>query len=414
MLFLLSMITYLDRVCISVAMPEMSKDLGLSPSQIGWIFGVFTIAYGIFEIPGGWMADRFGPRKVLTRIVVWWSAFTALTGAVTGFTSLWITRALFGAGEAGAYPSSSSAISRWFPPQERARSHGFVWMASRLGGALAPAAVIWLQSNYGWRTAFYLFAIPGLIWAIGWYFWYRDHPSEKEGVNGAEIEVIGPPARGHRGLPFLKVIRSRNLWAIMAMYHAFCYGSYWYIAWGPVYLANEKHIEGGLLAAYSSLPFLLGAIANGVGGFTSDRLVKKLGLTRGRRMVGVCSLVVAGALMLASLGIENQTLAIIVLMAGFGASDFCLPNCWAVCLDIGKDNAGTVTGAMNTSGQIGASIMAIAFGSLVERYGYNTPLVAIALLFFVSALVWFVIDPTKPLVSPAEAEAEVNSLPKAA
>jgi MFS family permease len=209
-------------------------------------------------------------------------------------------------------------------------------------------------------------------------------------------------------------MKSGNLWAIMAMYHTFCYGSYWYIAWAPTYLVNEKHIEGGLLAAYSSLPFLLGAMANGAGGFTSDRLVKKLGLKEGRRAVGVGSLFLAGALMLASLGIENQTLAIIVLMAGFGAADFCLPNCWAVCLDIGKDNAGTVTGAMNTAGQIGASIMSIAFGALVESYGYNAPLVGIALLFFVSASVWFVIDPTKPLVPPAEGLADELSLPKAA
>jgi MFS family permease len=414
MLFLLSIITYLDRVCISVAMPQISKELGLSPSQIGWVLGVFTIAYGAFEVPGGWMADRFGARKVLTRIVVWWSAFTALTGAVTGFTGLWIVRALFGAGEAGAYPSSSSAISRWFPPHERARSHGFVWMASRLGGAIAPGAVIWLQTIYGWRAAFYIFAIPGLIWAVAWYVWFRDHPRVMKGVNEKEIELIGPPAQGHRGLPFLKVMKSGNLWAIMAMYHTFCYGSYWYIAWAPTYLVNEKHIEGGLLAAYSSLPFLLGAMANGAGGFTSDRLVKKLGLKEGRRAVGVGSLFLAGALMLASLGIENQTLAIIVLMAGFGAADFCLPNCWAVCLDIGKDNAGTVTGAMNTAGQIGASIMSIAFGALVESYGYNAPLVGIALLFFVSASVWFVIDPTKPLVPPAEGLADELSLPKAA
>jgi len=402
MLFLLSIITYLDRVCISVAMPQMSKELGLSPSQIGWVFGIFTIAYGIFEVPGGWMADRFGPRKVLTRIVVWWSAFTAITGTVTSFTWLWIIRGLFGAGEAGAYPSSSSAISRWFPPHERARAHGFVWMASRLGGALAPIGVIWLQGIWGWRAVFFAFSIPGLIWAVAWYKSFCNHPQEHKGVNAAEIEIIGPPAKGHKGLPFMKVIGSANLWLIMLMYHTFCYGSYWYIAWGPTYLVNEKGIEGGLLAAYASLPFLMGAVADGLGGFTSDRLVKTMGLKRGRRIVGFGSLVVAGGLMLTSLVIENQTLAIIILMAGFGASDFCLPNCWAVCLDIGKDNAGTITGAMNTAGQMGASIMAITFGSLVESYGYNLPLVGIALLFFVSALVWLKIDPTKPLLQPAE------------
>ncbi len=402
-LFLLSMITYLDRVCISVAAPEMSKDLDMSPSQLGWVFGIFTIAYGAFEIPGGWMGDRFGPRKILTRIVIWWSVFTALTGTVTSYVWLLVVRASFGAGEAGAYPNSSCTISRWFPVQERARSHGFIWMASRLGGALAPPVVIWLQALYGWRMVFYLFAVPGVVWAVVWYVWFRDNPRDMPAVNEGELAIIGQTPKSQHGAPFLAMLKSGNLWAVMAMYHVFCYGSYWYIAWAPTYLVQEKGFQGEMLAAYSSLPFLLGAIANGVGGYASDGLVRRFGLKIGRRAVGVVSLSLAGLFMLASLGVQHQALAVILLMMGFAAADACLPNCWAVCLDIGKENAGTVTGAMNTAGQIGASVMSVAFGYLVETYGYNAPLAGLGALFILSALLWLRIDPTKPIFASSEA-----------
>src|SRR5262245_59163570 len=195
LLFLLSIITYVDRVCISVAGPRMQADLGLSPKQWGWVVGAFTLSYALFEIPSGAMADRIGARKVLTRIVVWWSAFTSLTGAVSNYYLLLITRFLFGAGEAGAYPGSSSGISRWFPTAERGRAHGIVWMASRVGGAVSPLLVIPIQQTYGWRMSFFVFGVLGVIWSVVWYGWYRDHPSQKPGVSPHEMEAIGAGAR---------------------------------------------------------------------------------------------------------------------------------------------------------------------------------------------------------------------------
>jgi ACS family glucarate transporter-like MFS transporter len=397
MLFLLSIITYLDRVCISVAAPAMQADLKMTPSQLGLVFGIFTLAYGVFEIPSGWMGDRFGPRRVLTRIVLWWSAFTALTGAVTNFVMLLVARFLFGAGEAGAYPNTSCAISRWFPPYERARAQGLVWMASRLGGALAPFLVIPLQSAFGWRAVFYFFSLIGVVWAIAWYAWFRDDPRQMAGVNKAEIERIGPSTAQH-AIPLRQLLASRNLWAVMLMYHFYCYGSYWYIAWTPTYLAQAKNMSGATLAAYSALPFLLGAAANGLGGVVGDSLVRRLGLTRGRRIVGMAGVTLGGVFMLLSLLIENPLIAAAVLACGFAASDFMLPTCWAVCLDIGKDQAGTVTGAMNTAGQMGATIMAYGFGVLVESYGWNWPLVVMAGFSFTSALIWLRIDPTERLL----------------
>jgi MFS family permease len=399
-LFLLSVITYLDRVCISVAAPMMMLDLKLSESQLGLVLGAFTLAYGIFEVPTGWLGDRWGPRKVLTRIVVWWSAFTALTGAVRGLPSLLAVRFLFGAGEAGAYPNSSCVVSRWFPVQERGRAHGIIWMASRLGGAISPLLVVPLQHAFGWRAVFYIFSVIGVVWAVFWYAWFRDYPSLKPTVSPEELAEIGQAGPGHHGASFGQIASSRNVWAIMLMYHAFCYGSYWYIAWMPTYLIRAKGVEA--FAAYAALPFVLGAIANGLGGYVSDVMVRRIGVKWGRRVVGMGGVGLAGIFMLLSLVIANQPLALVVLAMGFAASDFMLPNCWATCLDVGKENAGTVTGAMNTAGQMGATISSVAFGYMTASYGWNIPLIGIAGLFFVSAFLWLAIDASRPLVPKLE------------
>ena len=411
MLLLLSIITYLDRVCINAAAPAMREDLGLSTSQMGWIFSVFAIAYGVFEIPGGWMGDKFGPRIILTRIVVWWSAFTAFTGLATGYIQLLVIRFLFGAGEAGAYPNTSSVISRWFQGEARGKAHGWVWMASRLGGALSPLIVVPLIQMFDWRAVFYIFSTFGIVWAVAWFVWFRDSPRDKQGVNEAELELIGSAGPGHHGVPLGKILSNSNMLWVMLMYHCFCYGSFWFLVWTASYLAEEKGMSMETLAAFTALPFILGALANFAGGFASDAAVEKYGLKWGRRIIGAGGVGLAGVLMLVSLVIENPYVAAFVLAAAFAASDFMLPNCWAVCLDIGKQNAGAVTGAMNTAGQAGSAIVAAYYGILVEQHGWNMPLVWIAVMSLLSALLWFKIDPTQTLdagpgAKPSEAGVE--------
>ena len=403
MLFLASIITYLDRIAIAAAAPRMSSELGLSATQMGLVFSAFVFAYGLFEVPGGWMGDRFGPRLILTRIVVWWSAFTALTGVVRGYTTLLICRFLFGAGEAGFFPNSSCTISRWFPFGERASATGVVWTASRLGAAIAPLIVVPLQRALGWRPVFYIFGVVGLVWAAAWYLWFRDYPREKSGVSEAEIDEIGEAGRAaHVSLSWKVALTSPNLWAVMLMYHTYCYSAYWFFSWMPTYLVKARGVEA--FAAFAALPYLMGALANAAGGYTSDWLVRRLGLKWGRRSIGIFSMVSAGGFMLLSIALDNKVLGILALSFSFAVSDFMLPNCWAVCLDIGKRYAGTVSGAMNMAGQMGSTIAAAAYGGLVEKHGWNTPLIGLAAFSLISALLWLAIDPTKLLV-PEEAPA---------
>lgn len=400
-LFFLSIITYIDRVCISVAGRTMQDDLGITPEKWGWIVGAFALSYAAFEIPSGSMGDRIGPRKVLTRIVVWWSAFTSLTGAVSSFPALLGVRFLFGAGEAGAYPNSSAAISRWFPFSERARAHGLVWMASRVGGALSPLLVIPIVQSYGWRASFYVFGVMGLVWAVAWYWWFRDHPSEKPEVTRAEMAEIGTGAapEKHSGLPWGKVLRDPNLWWIMLMYHTYCWGSFFYLSWLHTFLERGRGFSPNDLVKYSWLPFLFGGTANLLGGFASDALVKKMGLKWGRRSVAMIGLGASAIFMTATVLTTDKFLSVLLLALGYAGSDFMLPVAWAVCLDVGRKYAGAVTGAMNTAGQIGSFMTSIAFGYLVTWFGsYNAPLIPMGILTGVSALLWLKIDPTKELV----------------
>jgi MFS transporter, ACS family, glucarate transporter len=385
LLFLLSIITFVDRVCLAVAGPRIQDDLHLSPDQWGWITGVFALAYGGFEIPSGAMGDRYGARLALTRIVAWWSAFTAITGAVTSYAWMLVVRFLFGAGEAGAYPNSSSAISRWFPVEERARAQGFVWMAGRLGGAITPLLVVPIQMRFGWRASFWIFGAVGLAWVAVWYTWYCDHPRGES----------APPSRR---LPWKQVLRSSNFWTLLLMYHLYCYGGYFYQSWLHTYMAKGRGFGEQELKLFSVLPFLMGALANCAGGFAADALVRRIGLRAGRRAIGVGGLTASAAFTLAAAFSESKEMAVVFLSLGLAGSDFMLPTAWAVCLDIGRNAAGVVSGAMNGAGQMGSMISSILFGVLVTKTGsYDFPLIPISGLVLISAMLWFKIDPTRQL-----------------
>ncbi len=411
LLFLLSIITYLDRVCIAVAGPRMQADLGIGPEWWGWVVGVFAISYAAFEIPSGSLGDRIGPRKVLTRIVLWWSCFTTLTGFAPNVRALLPIRLLFGAGEAGAYPNSSASIARWFPARERARAHGIIWMASRLGGAISPLLVVPIQARYGWRASFYVFGILGVVWAAVWYGWYRDRPVEMPGVSAEELAELGnAPALAHRGLPWRVAFRSRNFRALLGMYFTYCYGTFFFQSWLQTYLVKGRGFsEEDLLL--STFPFILGAIANLCGGFASDALVRRWGLKKGRRSIGVIGLGASALLMLAAMMTPGKYLALGFLALSYAGSDFMQPGAWAVCLDIGNKYAGVVTASMNTAGQIGSFVSSVLFGYVVKYSGsYDMPLIPIAVALAVSAGLWLKIDATEELI-PAAKGAELEGAP---
>jgi ACS family glucarate transporter-like MFS transporter len=404
-LFVISTVSYLDRVCISVAGPRMQADLNLSPVRWGWVVGAFVLTYALLAVPSARLGERFGARKALALIVIWWSAFTFFTGLASGFAALLLIRLMFGAGESGAYPIAMNALSRWFPKVERARAVGIVWMAARVGGALSPILVVPIQQAYGWRMSFYVFAFAGLAWSASWYWWYRDKPAEQKGITPAELDELREETKqaDSPALPWTRVLTNRNVLYLMLMYFTYCFGGYFYQSWLHTYLVKGRGFSEAQMALWSTLPFILGAIGCLAGGALSDSLVKKYGLKVARRTVGMAGLGLAGIFELATVMTGNNNLAAIFLGLGFGFMDCMMPASWAACLDIGGKYAGSVSGAMNMAGQAGSFLSSIVFGYMVNYFhSYDLPLIPMAIALFISSALWLKIDPTKPLVPDAE------------
>lgn len=398
----LAIITFVDRLAIAVAGPRIQAELEIPPHLWGWVLGSFVLAYGIFEIPTGALGDRIGQRKVLARIVLWWSAFTALTGAARSFVALVIIRFLFGAGEAGAFPNASGVIARWFPVRERARAQGVVFAASRLGGALTPLLVVPLQAAVGWRAAFVILGLIGVVWAAAWLAWYRDDCRQQPGITPEEIEEIQPTEGRalHRGAPWRELLRARQLWLIAAMYFCYAAGPWFYFSWFPTYLMKGAGFSEREMGWFATLPFLLGAAGSLAGGVAGDRMVRRWGLRAGRRRIAVGSLL-ASSLLVVSLALSRQkVLAVVLSTLGFGVMDLMLASAWAVCLDVGAAHAGVVTGVMNTAGQAGGFVCTVLFGYVVRATGsYRAPLALVAAMLAGSAALFARIDPTRALVA---------------
>ena len=398
LLILLFAITYIDRVCISVAGPRIQEDLGIDPVGWGWVTAMFTLSYCLFEIPSGSLGDRIGPRRVLTRVVLWWSAFTSLTGMVPNYYVLLLTRFCFGAGEAGAFPNASIVVSRWFPPTQRASISGVLLMASQIGGALAPLLVVPIQIRYGWRTSFYLFGILGTMWAAVWYAWFRDSPAEKPGVSQAELEeTSGLPRTAAHGFPWKIALRSESVWAMLGTAFCYVYVYTFFQTWFHTFLIKGRGFSEGTLVL-STLPYVIAACSNLMGGAVSDVLVRRLGVKWGRRSLGIVGLGSACLFTIAAMITREQVLTVVLLSLVYGAITFQQSGVFGVCLDIGRKHAGSVVGLMNTSAQIGGFLSSVAYGYIVDRFhSYDAPFIPMAVLLFFGALLWLKIDASKEL-----------------
>ena len=398
MLSLLSVITYLDRVCIAVAGPRMQDALHISPEAWGWVTSVFFLSYSAFEIPTGALGDRIGPRRVLTRVVTWWSAFTVLTGTVSSYYALLVVRFCFGAGEAGAYPNASAVIARWIPVAKRTRAWGIVWMTAQVGAAFSPLLVVPIQIRYGWRAPFFVFGVIGVVWSVAWYVWFRDSPHEKAGVTQAELHEIGSaPALQQHGMPWAMALRIPALWRIAGIGACYVYALGFFQSWLQTYLVRGRGFTEAALVL-SSLTYVVGATANGLGGVVGDWMVRRYGLRNGRRWIGMAGLSVAALSMTAAIVAPSGNLALVLLSCAYGGILFQQPTLCALCNDVGRKNAGAVFGFMNTAANVASAISAVVFGYLVGYSGnYNTPFIPMVALLALGAVLWLQADPTREL-----------------
>ena len=395
-------IAYLDRICISTAAPSIKQDLALTDVQMGFVFSAFTFAYALFEMPGGWLADRFGARAMLTRIVIWWSAMTAATGAATGFVSLLALRGLFGMGEAGVLPSMARAYGRWLPARERGRAFGLTIMAAALGGAATQPLVVALLERLSWRQAFPLFGAVGIVWAALWFWWFRDDPREHGAVNAAELALIGgDPESPHPPVPWARLLRSRGLMVLCAMYFGAIYGWYFYLTWLPTYLLRARGFDLHAVGWLAALPLLAIAAGSLAGGAVSDVLARRFGARVGLRAPGLVGLPLAALAIVGAVATPEPDTAAYLLASAAGLAALGVAPAWAVCLSIGGRHAGVVSGAMNTFGNLGGMLSPVVVGwSLATWNSWEAPLYTVAAGYVLSAVCWLGIDPLEALASP--------------
>ncbi len=400
----LAVITYIDRVGIGVAAPTIRKELGLSTIELGWALSAFGWAYAVFEIPGGWLGDRIGPRRVLMRIVLWWSFFTAATGWAWNGWSLAITRGLFGAGEAGAFPNMTRVFTTWLPVKERERAQAILWLATRVSGAFTPLLVALLMTTISWRRTFELFGLIGAIWAFFFYRWYRDSPAEHPSVNKAELALLPPQtetALAHEGVPWAIIFSSKHVWLLSIQYMCVAYGWWFYINWLPTYLREARGTSVTFGALLSGLPLLLGGLGCMVSAFLVPRLTKRFGsVSIARRIIAVVGFVGASTCMFLFTGVADPVRAMFVLgMAGF-FNDFVMPAAWASTMDMGGRFAGTVSGAMNMMGSIaGASSVTVVGYLLAWTSGdWTLTFYVFAAIYLVGAVCWLFLDSHTPVV----------------
>ncbi len=397
-LVVLMMITYIDRVCFSTTASPMAEELDLSLEQVGLAGSLFVLGYVLFEIPGGWLADRFGARRMLARIVIWWSAFTGISWSLASLATI---RFLFGCGEAGAFPGATSAIARWFPRNELARAQSLVMFGSRIGFAMTSWIVIALMASYGWRGVYWIFAVLGLIWALAWTSWFRDAPEEHGAVGPREASLIlehRAASSGRTKVPVGALLASRNVWALCGMYSGYTWGLYFYIQWLPTYLEQERNLDLPEVGPTAAAVLLSGAVANLAGGWLSDYLAPRHGIRVARRLPAITGLLAAGAFLALAATLESNLSALACLGLSFGCAELILAVTWATCLDIGGSAAGVVSGTMNSLGQVGGALAPWLIGLMVDRTGsWEIPLLVSAGYYVISALLWMGIDPAKCL-----------------
>lgn len=403
-MFLLALLLYIDRICIAVAKDQVTGELGLSDAQFGWVLSAFTIGYALFQVPGGSMGDKYGARKVLTGIVSIWSVFTGLTGAVFNYVQLLIVRFLFGAGEAGAFPAMSRAIFSWFPIKERGIIIGLNFSGSRLGAAFAVPLVAWLITDFGWRNAFFILGIIGVLWAVLWWIGFRDSPeehpllpeAEKEEIMATRQQVTAEEAL--EKLSAKELLKSKNMWIAMGQYFCSNFTFFFALTWLFPHLKSTYNLDMMEASWYAVAPFVAGAFGNWVAGYLVDSLYKSKTWNFSRKAPAIIGFILAAGGLLASVFMTTPLGAVIMLSIAIFGADMTLPPSWAFCVDIGKKNTGTVSGTMNMAGNFGSFFTALAFPYLAAWTGsYDYFFYLAAILNVLAIFLWMRADSERGL-----------------
>jgi MFS transporter, ACS family, glucarate transporter len=408
-LFILSAVAFLDRVNISIAGGSLAAAYHLSNVQLGWVFSSFLAGYALFQTPGGRLADRLGPRRVLAGGVIWWGIFTALTASVPSniVGALWLfvsARFLLGAGEAVMFPASNQFVARWIPVQERGIANGWIFAGVGAGAGLSPPLITYIMLHYGWRASFWICAVIGLLAGLVWFIWAKDDPSQHTSVSASELEYIrqgiSTGKNDNKDQPLIawtSILKSREVWAITLSYFSFGYVAWIFFSWFYLYLAQVRHLNLKASAFYAMLPFLAMAACCPLGGFISDLLTTKFGARVGRCYLAAVVILIAGIFLVMGSEVDSARLASVVLAGGAGALYLAQSSFWSVTAGLAGPSSGSVSGFMNMGAQIGGMVTASLTPFIASRFGWTASFLVAAALCLFGALAWMIVDPERAI-----------------
>lgn len=404
-MFLMSAIAYLDRVNISIAGQAIQQEYKLSNLHLGWVFSAFVIGYALFQAPGGRLADRFGPRLVITIGVIWWGVFTTLTALVPVGISLAVAllvavRFLLGIGEAVVYPSSNRLVANWIPSGERGIANGVIFAGVGAGAGITPPLIAYILMNWGWRWSFYVSALLGLAAGAVWYLLARDTPQEHPWISRRELATIesGLPAPvkelgAQKALPWGRILGNKNILAITLSYFAYGYVAWIFFTWFFIYLSKVRGLDLKASASYSMLPFIGMATCSPLGGWIADMLTKRYGKRVGRCGFAIFALGLAAIFIALATQVESAALASIVLAGGVGAMYLAQSAYWAVTADLAGSSAGSASGLMNMGGQIGGATTASLTPLIADHFGWTASFLVAAGVCALGSVAWLLVNP---------------------
>lgn len=409
-LFVLSAVAFLDRVNLAVAGSRLTADYHLSDVQLGGMFSFFLLGYALFQTPAGWLADKFGPRRVLFGAVLWWGVFTALTAAVPPeiarpFLLLILIRFLLGAGEAIIYPASNQFVARWIPTQERGIANGLIFAGVGVGSGLTPLLVTYVMVHHGWRWSFWICALIGIVAGAVWFVVSRDKPEEHPLVSASELAniraglTLDDSPTANKVVPWGTILQSPQLWALTLSYFCYGYVAWIFFGWFYIYLARVRGLNLKASAFYATLPFVAMAISCPLGGLISDWLTRQLGRRAGRCGIAVFGIALAGVFLAFGSNVASARLASVILAGGAGALYLSQSSFWSVSADIGGAFSGSVSGFMNMGAQLGGAVTASLTPAIAARFGWTASFLVAALLSLLGALAWLFVNPERSLIT---------------
>jgi MFS transporter, ACS family, glucarate transporter len=411
-LFVLSAVAYLDRVNLSIAGVKLAEEFAISNIQLGVVFSAFLFGYALFQTPAGWLADRFGPRRVLTAGVVWWGVFSALTASISHrianvVITLLVLRFLLGAGEAIIYPASNQFVARWIPRLERGKANGIIFAGVGIGAGVTPPIISFLMLHYGWRSSFLVSALIGLAAGTVWFIAARDTPEAHPSITPGELEIIrkgiaNASVTERAGLlSWSTILSSRNVWILSLAYFCFGYVAWVFFSWFYLYLAKVRGLDLKASALYATLPFLAMAVCSPLGGAISDALTKRFGPRLGRCSIAVLGFALTAIFIIYGAAAHDTRVASFVLAGGAGSLYLSQSAFWAVSADLGGKSSGSLSGFMNMANQIGGMITVSFTPFLADRFGWSAGFQVAAAAAGLGAIAWLFVNPALSLSSPS-------------